>query len=122
MWLHFYAEPVLGAGGVIVPPEGYHKRTWDMCKKYDALYVSDEVVTAFGRLGRWFASKDEFEIEPDIITCAKGLYWGYLPLGATIFSDDICDVISAPDSVSLDGPWIYVFRASGLLCSGAKEH
>lgn len=94
----FFAEPVLGAGGVVVPPEGYHKRTWDICKKYDVLYVSDEVVTAFGRLGHWFASQDEFGIVPDIITCAKGISSGYLPLGATIFSDEIYEVISAPDS------------------------
>ena len=60
--------------------------------------VSDEVVTAFGRLGHWFASEDEFDIVPDIIICAKGISSGYLPLGATIFSDDIYEVISAPDS------------------------
>ncbi|MBW2369456.1 MAG: aminotransferase [Deltaproteobacteria bacterium] len=94
----FFAEPILGAGGVIVPPKGYHQRTWEICKKYDLLYVSDEVVTAFGRLGHWFTSEDEFGIVPDIITTAKGLSSGYLPLGATIFSDEIYDAISAPDS------------------------
>ena len=106
----FFAEPVLGAGGVIVPPKGYHKRTWEICKKYDVLYVSDEVVTAFGRLGHWFASEDEFEIVPDIITTAKGISSGYLPLGATIFSDEIYDVISAPDSD--------VYMAHGFTYSG----
>jgi len=90
----FFAEPILGAGGVIIPPEGYHKRTWKICQKYDVLYVSDEVVTAFGRLGHWFASEDEFGITPDIITSAKGLTSGYQPLGATIYSDKIHDVIS----------------------------
>ncbi len=90
----FFAEPILGAGGVIVPPEGYHQRTWEVCKKYDILYVSDEVVTAFGRLGHWFASDSEFNIQPDIITCAKGLTSGYQPLGATIYSDEIHNVIS----------------------------
>jgi adenosylmethionine-8-amino-7-oxononanoate aminotransferase len=90
----FFAEPVLGAGGVIVPPKGYHRRTWEVCRRHDVLYVSDEVVTAFGRLGHWFASKDVFEIEPDIITTAKGLTSGYLPLGAAIFSDRIWQVIS----------------------------
>ena len=72
----------MGAGGVIVPPPGYHQRTWEICKKYDVLYVSDEVVTAFGRLGQWFASKDVFGIEPDIIVSAKGISSGYVPLGA----------------------------------------
>jgi adenosylmethionine-8-amino-7-oxononanoate aminotransferase len=90
----FFAEPILGAGGVIVPPEGYHRRTWETCKKYDILYVSDEVVTAFGRLGHWFASEDVFGFQPDIITCAKGLTSGYQPLGATLYSDEIHNVIS----------------------------
>jgi len=90
----FFAEPILGAGGVIVPPKGYHQRTHAVCKKHDVLYVSDEVVTAFGRLGHWFASEDVFGITPDIITCAKGLSSGYLPLGATIYSAEIHDVIS----------------------------
>jgi len=106
----FFAEPILGAGGVVVPPEGYHKRTYDICKKYDMLYVADEVVTAFGRLGHWFASEDEFGIVPDIITCAKGISSGYLPLGATIFSDEIYEVISAPDSE--------VYMATGFTYAG----
>ncbi|RTR00805.1 aminotransferase [Halomonas nitroreducens] len=94
----FFAEPIMGAGGVIVPPEGYHRKTLAVCRKYDVLYVSDEVVTAFGRLGHMFASEDEFGIVPDIITCAKGLTSGYLPLGATIFSDRIYEVISEPQA------------------------
>ena len=92
----FYAEPVLGAGGVIVPPQGYHQGTFEICRKYDVLYVSDEVVTAFGRLGHWFASKDVFGIEPDIIITAKGLTSGYQPLGACIYSDRIHQLISEP--------------------------
>ncbi len=92
----FFAEPILGAGGVVVPPAGYHKRTHEVCKRHDVLYVSDEVVTAFGRLGHWFASEDVFGIVPDIITCAKGLSSGYLPIGATIYSDKMHQVISEP--------------------------
>ncbi|MEM9580166.1 MAG: aminotransferase [Pseudomonadota bacterium] len=83
----FIAEPVLASGGVIVPPEGYHKRCIDICHAHDILYISDEVVTAFGRLGHWFASREVFGIQPDIITCAKGLTSGYSPMGAAIFSD-----------------------------------
>jgi adenosylmethionine-8-amino-7-oxononanoate aminotransferase len=82
----FIAEPIQASGGVIVAPEGYLKRTYDICKEHDILYISDEVVTGFGRLGHWFASKEVFGIEPDIITCAKGLTSGYQPLGAAIFS------------------------------------
>lgn len=90
----FFAEPVFGAGGVIVPPQGYHRGTWEICQKYDVLYVSDEVVTAFGRLGHWFASKEVFDFQPDIICSAKGLTSGYQPLGATIYSNAIHKVIS----------------------------
>ncbi len=93
----FFAEPVMGSGGVIVPPKDYNRRTWEVCKKYDVLYVADEVVTAFGRLGHWFASEGEFGIQPDIITCAKGITSGYLPLGATLYSDEIYEVISRGD-------------------------
>ncbi len=78
----FIAEPLLASGGVIVPPKGYHKRTWEICRKYDVLYISDEVVTGFGRLGEIFASEPVFDIVPDIITSAKGLTSGYIPLGA----------------------------------------
>ena len=91
----FFAEPIMGAGGVIVPPEGYPTRIMELCKRHDVLYVSDEVVTAFGRLGHMFASKEVFDIQPDIITCAKGITSGYQPLGATIFSEEIYDVMSS---------------------------
>ncbi|MEL7186016.1 MAG: aminotransferase [Pseudomonadota bacterium] len=90
----YFAEPVMGSGGVIVPPQDYNKRMWEICQKYDIIYVSDEVVTAFGRLGHWFASKDVFDFQPDIIVCAKGLTSGYQPLGAVIFSSKIFDVIA----------------------------
>jgi len=83
----FIAEPLLASGGVVVPPKGYHKRCLDVCRKHDVLYISDEVVTGFGRLGHWFASEEVFDIVPDIITCAKGLTSGYLPLGAALISD-----------------------------------
>jgi adenosylmethionine-8-amino-7-oxononanoate aminotransferase len=105
----FYAEPILGVGGVIVPPADYNRRTWELCQKHDILYVADEVVTAFGRLGCWFTSKDRFDVQPDIITCAKGLTSGYLPLGAAIISDRIYAVM-ANDSER--------FLAAGLTYSG----
>ncbi len=92
----FFAEPIMGAGGVVPPPDNYLKSIWEYCRENDILYVSDEVVTGFGRLGEWFASEKLFGIQPDIITSAKGLTSGYIPLGATIFSDRIFDVISDP--------------------------
>jgi len=99
----FIAEPILGAGGVIVPPEGYQRRTREVCGQHGIMYISDEVVTAFGRLGHMFASQDVYGIEPDIITSAKGLTSGYQPLSAAIVSDEIYDVISAPDGMFLHG-------------------
>ena len=87
----FIAEPVLASGGVIVPPEGYHRRCHEICRQHDILYISDEVVTAFGRMGEMFASETVFGITPDIITCAKGITSGYVPLGAVLISDRLMD-------------------------------
>ncbi|MGV8340634.1 aminotransferase class III-fold pyridoxal phosphate-dependent enzyme, partial [Pseudomonas aeruginosa] len=81
----------------IVPPEGYHRRMWELCQRYDVLYISDEVVTSFGRLGHFFASQAVFGVQPDIILTAKGLTSGYQPLGACIFSRRIWEVIAEPD-------------------------
>ena len=94
----FIAEPIMGAGGVIVPPPGYHARTEEVCRKYEVLYISDEVVTGFARLGHFFASEPVFELTPDIIVCAKGMTSGYLPLSGTLLSDDIYEVISVPQA------------------------
>ena len=90
----FIAEPVLASGGVIVPPDGYHRRCLEVCRRHDVLYISDEVVTGFGRLGHWFASEDVFSITPDIITCAKGMTSGYVPMGACILSDRLVADVS----------------------------
>jgi putrescine---pyruvate transaminase len=93
----FIAEPIQGAGGVVPPPLGYLPRMREVLEKHGILFIADEVVTGFGRIGHWFASFDEFGIEPDILVAAKGLTSGYLPLGATIYSDRIQEAISAPD-------------------------
>ena len=94
----FIAEPIMGAGGVIVAPPDYHRRMLEVCRRHGVLYIADEVVTAFGRLGHFFASQDVFGIVPDLITSAKGLSSAYAPLSATIMSDEFYDVISAPRS------------------------
>jgi adenosylmethionine-8-amino-7-oxononanoate aminotransferase len=99
----FIAEPIMGAGGVIVPPDGYHRRAREICNEYDIKYIADEVVTAFGRLGHMFSSQEVFGIEPDIITTAKGLTSGYQPMSATIMSEEIFEVISAPGTMFLHG-------------------
>ncbi|TLF47563.1 aminotransferase [Halomonas urmiana] len=92
----FIAEPIMGAGGVLVAPEGYHKRMQAVCRAHDILLIADEVVTAFGRLGHVFASEAVFDTQPDIINCAKGLSSGYAPLGATLISDAIYEVLGTP--------------------------
>ena len=89
----FVTEPILASGGVIVPPEGYHQRCLEACRKHDMLYLSDEVVTSFGRLGHCFASEEVFGIVPDIITTAKGLTSGYVPMGAFLVSDRLVQEI-----------------------------
>jgi len=90
----FIAEPLLASGGVIVPPPGYQRRTFEVCRKYDVLYISDEVVTGFGRLGHIFASEPVFGVTPDLLLCAKGLTSGYVPLGAVLISEALIDRIS----------------------------
>ena len=117
----FIAEPILCSGGVIIPPKGYHKRTFDICRAHDILYISDEVVTAFGRLGHWFASESEFGIVPDMITCAKGLTSGYLPLGACIISDRIMERMTGPDQDMLFSNG-YTYSAHPVSCAAALKN
>ncbi|MDE0985527.1 MAG: aspartate aminotransferase family protein [Yoonia sp.] len=88
----FIAEPIQGAGGVIVPPETYWPEIQRICKVYDILLIADEVICGFGRTGNWFGSQT-VGIEPDVMTVAKGLSSGYIPIGASIISDKIADVL-----------------------------
>jgi putrescine aminotransferase len=84
----FIAEPVQGAGGVIVPPSTYWPEIQRICKAHDILLVADEVICGFGRTGQWFGS-DTFQIQPDVMAIAKGLSSGYLPIGGVIVSDRV---------------------------------
>lgn len=85
-----YLEPVQNAGGCFPPPPGYFQRVREICDRYDVLLVSDEVICAFGRLGEYFGA-DRYGYQPDIITVAKGLTSGYVPLGAMIASDRLAE-------------------------------
>ncbi|MSP81939.1 MAG: aminotransferase [Alphaproteobacteria bacterium] len=118
----FIAEPIMGAGGVIVPPPGYHKRTLAVCKKYGVLYISDEVVTGFCRLGHFFASEPVFDLSPDIITSAKGISSGYLPLGATLISDAIYDVIKKPQAKGALFTIGYTYSGHPVVCAAANKN
>ena len=90
----FFAEPVMGAGGVIVPPAGYFDKIQAVLKKYDVLLVADEVITGFGRTGAMFGS-ETFGLRPDLMTVAKGLSSGYLPISALIVAGHVYEPIKA---------------------------
>ena len=115
----FFAEPIMGAGGVLVPPPGYLPRMREACREFGILYVSDEVVTAFGRLGHFFASEDVFGIQPDIISIAKGLTSGYAPLSATLLSDEIYGVISVPQAAGAQFSHGYTYSGHPVSCAAA---
>jgi putrescine---pyruvate transaminase len=86
----FFCEPVIGAGGVYPPPAGYLQAVRDICRRHDVLFVADEVITGYGRTGEWFAS-GRFGLDPDLITSAKGLSSGYLPIGAVIAGQKVTE-------------------------------
>ena len=81
-------EPIMGAGGVIVPPPSYWPRVREICTKHDVLLIADEVITGFGRTGRWFAM-GHWGVEPDLVTFAKGVTSAYLPLGGVLVSERV---------------------------------
>jgi len=103
----FIAEPLQGAGGVIVPPSSYWPEIQRICDEYDILLVADEVITGFGRLGEWFGS-DYYGIRPDLMSVAKGLSSGYLPIGGVIVSDRVATVLK-----SLGGEFYHGYTYSG---------
>lgn len=89
-----FAEPIQGAGGVIIPPAGYLKGLRELARKYGILYVSDEVITAFGRVGAYYAS-DKWDLDPDLVILAKGITSGYIPLAATRVSSEIAETLNS---------------------------
>jgi adenosylmethionine-8-amino-7-oxononanoate aminotransferase len=118
----FIAEPILASGGVIVPPPGYHQKCLEVCRKHDVLYISDEVVTAFGRLGHFFASEEVFGIVPDIITTAKGLTSGH-PHGRHLDLRPPGAATGRPGRQDRHVlPRLHLFRPSGGRGSGPEEH
>ena len=105
----FIAEPVQGAGGVIVPPADYFPRIRAICDQYDVLLIADDVITGFGRTGTWFGLQ-HYGIEPDIMQFAKGITSGYVPLGGIGVSDAIRAVING---VPAGQRWMHAFTYSG---------
>ncbi|MGH2536656.1 MAG: aspartate aminotransferase family protein [Candidatus Promineifilaceae bacterium] len=105
----FIAEPVQGAGGVIVPPDDYFPLVREICDRLDVLLIADEVITGFGRTGKWFGLQ-HWGIEPDIMTFAKGVTSGYLPLGGIQVSEAIYEAINRASPAER---WMHAFTYSG---------
>ncbi|HMJ34483.1 MAG TPA: aspartate aminotransferase family protein [Baekduia sp.] len=104
----FIGEPVIGAGGVHPPVDDYWPQIADLCREHDVLLIADEVVTGFGRLGRWFASQ-RFGVTPDLVLTAKGITSGYLPLGAVLCGERVRQTMWAGDA----GPFRHGYTYSG---------
>jgi putrescine aminotransferase len=104
----FFCEPVIGAGGVFHAPPGYLAKVRSICREAGVLFVADEVITGFGRVGAWFAS-ERFGLDPDLIVCAKGITSGYLPLGALIASGRVAE----PFFDGTVGLWRHGYTYSG---------
>ena len=106
-------EPIVGANGVVVPPEGYMQRIREICDEYDVLLIADEVMSGFGRTGEWFAC-DLWGVVPDILTLAKGINGGYVPLGATVVRDHVAEKLD--DTFMAHG---HTYSGHALACAAA---
>ena len=114
----FVGEPIQGAGGVIVPPDSYWPEIQKICDEYGILLVTDEVICGFGRLGEWFGA-DYYGVRPDLMTIAKGVSSGYLPLGGVMVGDRLADVL-----IDKGGEFYHGFTYSGhpASCAVAIEN
>lgn len=115
----FIAEPVLGTGGITPPPEGYWEAIQPVLKKYDILLICDEVITGFGRTGEMFGAT-KYNIEPDLITIAKGLTSAYVPLSGAIVSKKVSDVLKQGSDVAGMFPHGYTYTGHPLGAAAAN--
>jgi L-2,4-diaminobutyrate transaminase len=106
----FIAEPIMGTGGVLLPPTGYFEKLQQLFDKHDILFIADEVITGFGRTGHWFATGG-MNLKPDLVTLAKGITSAYFPVSACVISEKIWDVLR--DASSAFGPVMHGFTYSG---------
>jgi len=111
----FIGEPVLGAGGVVIPPDSYWPEIQRICKQYDVLLVADEVICGFGRTGNWFACQT-YGIEPDLMPMAKGITSGYIPLSALMVGDRVADVLKEKGGEFFHG---YTYDGHPVACAVA---
>jgi adenosylmethionine-8-amino-7-oxononanoate aminotransferase len=114
----FFAEPIIGAGGVLIPPDGYLQEARQVCREHGVLFIADEVICGYGRVGDWFASS-RFGLDPDMVTFAKGITSGYLPLGGVIVGARV----SEPFWKRADaGVWRHGYTYSGHAAATAAAH
>jgi len=111
----FIGEPIQGAGGVVVPPDSYWPEIQRICRKYDILLISDEVICGFGRTGEWFGCQS-FGFEPDMMTMAKGMSSGYLPISGVMVRKNVVDAVAGA------GEFIHGYTYSGHPVSSAVAH
>ena len=114
----FAGEPVMGAGGLMLPPEGYWAEIQRICKKYDVLLWADEVICGFGRTGEWFGCQT-YGFTPDIMTMAKGISSGYQPLSAVAINRDMSEAIINADSEMAHG---YTYSGHPVACAVALKN
>lgn len=112
----FIAEPIQGAGAVIIPPETYWPKIQRICDERDILFIADEVICGFGRTGEWFGSQT-LNIRPDVMTIAKGLSSGYQPIGGSVISDAVADVINSDEFAHG-----YTYSGHPVACAVALEN
>ena len=113
----FFCEPIVGAGGVLLPPEGYLEAARAVCRDREVLFVADEVICGFGRVGDWFASS-RFRLDPDLVVFAKAVTSGYLPLGGVI----VGSAVRQPFWAEGVGPWRHGYTYSGHATATAAAH
>jgi beta-alanine--pyruvate transaminase len=111
-------EPISGSAGVVIPPDGYLKRIRELCTKHGILLIFDEVITGFGRVGNAFAAQ-RFDVQPDMITAAKGLTNGCVPMGVVLVSDDIHDAFTHGPDNAIDLFHGYTYSGHPLACAAA---
>ena len=111
-------EPISGSAGVVIPPDGYLKRIRELCTKHGILLIFDEVITGFGRVGNAFAAQ-RFDVVPDMITAAKGLTNGCVPMGVVLVSDDVHDAFTHGPDNAIDMFHGYTYSGHPLACAAA---
>jgi putrescine aminotransferase len=115
----FIAEPIQGVGGVITPPAGYYERVREICDRHDVLWIAAEVICGFGRTGRLFGI-EHWGARPDLISCAKGITSGYLPLGASLVSDKVYGALRGDGHQTLNHGFTY--SGHPVACAVALEN